>query len=54
MRRHRLVHAALAGTLLLGAGGLAACDNEDQRDIEEIGDEADKEIDKLDEDGKDD
>lgn len=65
MRRRRIVHAALAGALLLGSTGLAACDNEDQRDAEEAGNEvekgaedivndAEKELDQLDKDGKDD
>ena len=40
--------------LLFGAAGLTACDNEDQKDIQEIGEEADKQLDKLDTDGKDD
>ena len=58
----RIAHAAVAGALLLS--GLA-CDNEDQRDVEEgvnqiekgaedVVDDADKELDKLDSDGKDD
>lgn len=54
MPKYLLVRAAMVGALLLGAGGVAACDNEDQRDIQEIGEEADKELDKLDNDGKDD
>ena len=65
MDKRRIVNAALAGALLLGSAGLAACDNEDQQDAEEIGNEiqkeaedavndAEKEIDQLDKDGKDD
>ena len=65
MDRRRIVNAALAGTLLLGSAGLAACDNEDQKDVEEVGNDvqegaedavndAEKEIDQQDKDGKDD
>lgn len=54
MQRSRFVNAALAGALLLGSTGLAACDREDEQDAEEIIDDADKELDKLDTDGKDD
>ncbi|MDQ4095415.1 MAG: hypothetical protein M3174_04315 [Actinomycetota bacterium] len=53
MVRHKLTRVALAASLLIGAGGLVACDNEDQRDVQEIGEEADKQLDKLDTDGKD-
>ena len=53
MRRQRILRAALAASLLVGAGGLVACDNEDQRDVQEIGEDVDKELDKLDSDGKD-
>ncbi|MDQ4144640.1 MAG: hypothetical protein M3198_13030 [Actinomycetota bacterium] len=53
-RGGRLAAGALAATLLLGAGGLTACDNEDQKDVQEIGEETDKQIDNLDNDGKDD
>ncbi len=62
MRKQRIVNAVLAGALLFGA---AACDPEDQRDAEEVGNEiekgaeeavndAEKELDQLDKDGKDD
>lgn len=65
MDRRRVVNVALAGALALAPLGLSACDNEDQRDAEEIGNEiekgaedavndAEKEIDKLDNDGQDD
>ena len=42
----------LAGLLLLPAG--VACDREDRKDVEEVGDDIDKEVDQLDSDGKDD
>ena len=54
MRRDRMASAAMAATLLLGGGSLAACDNEDQKDVQEVGDEAEKDLDNLDKDGKDD
>ena len=54
MLRRRVLNGALAATLLLGSGGLIACDKEDKKDVEEAGDEADKQVDKLDNDGKDD
>jgi hypothetical protein len=52
--RRRVLNGTLAATLLLGSGGLIACDKEDKNDVEEAGDEADKQVDKLDNDGKDD
>jgi hypothetical protein len=54
MRNRRAAPALLAGSLLIGAGGMVACDNEDKKDAEEIVNDADKELDKLDSDGKDD
>ncbi len=54
MHRNRMATAALAATLLLGAGSLTACDNEDQKDVEEVGEDAEKGVDNLDNDGKDD
>ena len=54
MEKRRLVSAALAGSVLFGSAGLAACDREDQQDVEETVEDADKELDKLDTDGKDD
>jgi hypothetical protein len=52
--RDKILKGALAATLLLGSAGLVACDNEDQKDAEEVGDEVDKQVDELDNDGKDD
>jgi hypothetical protein len=43
----------MAGGLLLGATGVA-CDKEDRRDVKEVGNEVDREVDQLDSDGKDD
>ena len=65
MKRRKMVNVALAGALALAPLGLGACDNEDQKDVEEVGNEiekgaedaaneAEKEVDKLDDDGKDD
>ena len=64
MNKRRIANAAVAGALLLGSAGLAACDNEDQKDVEEgvndvekgaedVVNDAEKELDKLDTDGKD-
>ena len=65
MDKRKVLNAALAGALVLGPVGLPACDSEDQRDAEEVGnefeknvedlgEEAEEELDKLDSDGKDD
>ncbi|MDQ3983362.1 MAG: hypothetical protein M3271_11850 [Actinomycetota bacterium] len=52
MRRKALPVLVAAG-ILLGTTGVA-CDKEDRRDVEEVGEDVDKGIDKLDSDGKDD
>ena len=55
MLRDKALRVGFALVLSLGAPvTLAACDNEDMKDVEEGVDEVDKEIDKLDSDGKDD
>ena len=65
VERRKLVNVALVGALLFGPAALPACDNEDQKDAEEIGNDiekgaedavndAEKEIDEADKDGKDD
>lgn len=54
VEKRRLAAITLAGALLLSPGALAACDREDQKDVEETVEDADKELDKLDTDGKDD
>ena len=53
MVRSKAVNAMLAAALSLGFVG-AACDNEDKRDAEEIGNDIEKGVDDLDSDGKDD
>jgi hypothetical protein len=53
MIRSRVLSMTLAAGLSFGAVG-AACDKEDKRDAEEIGNDIEKNIDDLDEDGKDD
>jgi hypothetical protein len=52
MRRRALPLLLVAG-LLVGATG-TACDKEDRKDVQEVGNDIDKSIDKLDSDGKDD
>ncbi|HYP23115.1 MAG TPA: hypothetical protein VEV43_06045 [Actinomycetota bacterium] len=43
----------MAAGLMLGATGVA-CDKEDRKDVQEVGNDVDKEVDQLDSDGKDD
>ena len=52
MRENALPLLLVAG-LLLGATG-AACDKEDRKDVQEVRNDIDKGVDKLDSDGKDD
>lgn len=52
--RQRLARSALAIAVVLSMGATVACDREDQRDLEEVGNEVEKEVDQLDNDGKDD
>ncbi len=52
--REKLPRVALALTLVFGLGATAACDREDEKDIEEVGNEVEKNVDQLDNDGKDD
>lgn len=56
MRRNspRRLPGLLAALLLLAPTSLVACDREDARDVEEGVEDADRQIDKLDSDGKDD
>lgn len=54
MVRHKVLSGALTASLLLGSGALVACDKEDKKDAEEVGDEVNKQVDELDSDGKDD
>ena len=53
MVRSKAVSSLLAAALSLGFVG-AACDKEDKRDAEEIGNDIEKGVDDLDGDGKDD
>lgn len=50
----KLASTALAGGLMLAAFSGVACDNEDQKDVEEVGNNIDQEVDEADSDGKDD
>ena len=52
--KERAAALALAGTLLFAGGAGIACDKEDRKDVEEVGNDVDKEVDQLDTDGKDD
>ncbi len=45
--RQRIGAAAVATGLLLGSGALAACESEEQRQIEDIKDDVGRELDKL-------
>ena len=51
--RDKLVRLGLVA-LLASPAAMVACDREDVKDVEEVGNDAEKEIDKLDSDGKDD
>ena len=50
----KLASIALSGTLTLSVLSGVACDKEDEKDVEEIGENIDQEVDNLDDDGKDD
>ena len=52
--RNRAASLLLAGALAFGATGAVACDKEDNKDLEEVGNDVDKQVDELDSDGKDD
>ena len=52
--KEKLARIGLVALLAFPATAAVACDKEDQKDVEEAGNEADKQIDKLDSDGKDD
>lgn len=52
--KEKLARIGLVALLAFPATVAVACDKEDQRDIEEVGNDADKQVDKLDSDGKDD
>lgn len=52
--RYRLARIGLAALLAVSAGAAVACDKEDAKDVEEAGNDVEKEVDQLDSDGKDD
>ena len=52
--REKLARLGLVALLAIPAGTAIACDKEDRKDVEEAGNEVDKEVDQLDSDGKDD
>ncbi len=52
--KDKLIRLGVAGLLLLPAAGVTACDREDARDVEEVGNDLQKEVDQVDSDGKDD
>jgi hypothetical protein len=49
----KLVTVLMAAGLTLGASGVA-CDKEDRKDVQEVGNDVEKGVDDLDSDGKDD
>lgn len=51
--RRKFMPVLMAAGLLLGATGVA-CDKEDRKDVEEVGNDVEKGVDDLDSDGKDD
>ncbi|MFN2588398.1 MAG: hypothetical protein ABR613_09835 [Actinomycetota bacterium] len=51
--RHKALPLLVAVGLLGGATG-TACDREDRRDVQEVGEDVEKGIDEVDSDGKDD
>jgi hypothetical protein len=52
--RHRLARIGLVALLVVPAAGAIACDKEDVKDVEEVGNDIENEVDKADTDGKDD
>ena len=52
--RQQLARIGLVALLAVPVGTAVACDKEDVKDAEEVGNDIDKEVDKLDSDGKDD
>ena len=52
--REKLVRLGLVAMLAVPAATGIACDKEDRQDVEEAGNEVEKEVDQLDSDGKDD
>ncbi|MGH2808923.1 MAG: hypothetical protein ACRDKT_16790 [Actinomycetota bacterium] len=54
MDKERLVRVGLVACLFTAPVTGIACDREDQRDVEQVGRDIEKEIDEADKDGKDD
>jgi len=54
MNRKRLASVGFAALLLFPAAGAVACDQEDQQDVQEGVNDAENQVDQLDQDGKDD
>ena len=52
--RQRLARIGLIALLAVPIGGAVACDKEDVKDVEEVGNDIEKEVDNADTDGKDD
>ena len=52
--REKLARLGLVALLVVPAGAAVACDKEDKKDLNEVGNDVDKGVDKLDSDGKDD
>ena len=50
----RKIPSALVAAVLMLSGAGVACDKEDKQDVKEVGNDVEKEVDKLDSDGKDD
>lgn len=51
---HKLARIGVAIVLAVGPGAMVACDREDRADVREGVNEVEKEVDRLDQDGKDD
>ena len=52
--KEKLLRIGLVALLALSGSTAIACDKEDVKDVEEVGNDVDKEVDQLDSDGKDD
>lgn len=52
--KEQLARIGLVALLAVPVGGAVACDKEDRQDVEEAGNDVEKEVDQLDSDGKDD
>ena len=52
--KEQLARIGLVALLAVPVGGAVACDKEDRKDVEEVGNDIEKEVDNADTDGKDD